>query len=78
MDDDVTMLLAEQIADYRAHAPDYDIVYLDKAWDRSIDELPITGDVLSWRAAPDVRPGSTRLVYSPNLEAGASAEWKLT
>jgi SAM-dependent methyltransferase len=46
MEDDVEALLAEQIAYYRAHAPDYDIVYLDKDWDQSIEELPITGDVL--------------------------------
>jgi SAM-dependent methyltransferase len=46
MEDDVAALLAEQIAYYRAHAPDYDIAYLDQDWDQSIEELPITGDVL--------------------------------
>src|SRR6266498_1627700 len=46
MDDDVEALLAEQIAYYRARAPEYDIAYLGKAWDRCLDELPITGDVL--------------------------------
>jgi demethylmenaquinone methyltransferase/2-methoxy-6-polyprenyl-1,4-benzoquinol methylase len=46
MDDEVEALLAEQIAYYRTHAPDYDIAYLGKAWDRCIDGLPITGDVL--------------------------------
>jgi demethylmenaquinone methyltransferase/2-methoxy-6-polyprenyl-1,4-benzoquinol methylase len=46
MEDDVEALLAEQIAYYRAHAPDYDIAYLDQDWDQSIEELPITGDVL--------------------------------
>jgi SAM-dependent methyltransferase len=46
MDDQVEALLAEQLAYYRAHAPDYDIAYLGKAWDRCIDGLPITGDVL--------------------------------
>jgi ubiquinone/menaquinone biosynthesis C-methylase UbiE len=46
MDDEVEALLAEQLAYYRAHAPDYDIAYLGKAWDRRIDELPITGHVL--------------------------------
>ena len=46
MDDDVQPLLAEQVAYYRAHAPDYDDNYLGKDWDHSIEELPITGDVL--------------------------------
>jgi ubiquinone/menaquinone biosynthesis C-methylase UbiE len=48
MDDDVEVeaLLAEQIAYYRARAPEYDEVYAGKQWDRFIDELPITGDVL--------------------------------
>jgi SAM-dependent methyltransferase len=46
MDDDVQALIAEQIAYYRARAPDYDDAYLGKDWDRCIDELPITGDVL--------------------------------
>jgi SAM-dependent methyltransferase len=46
MEDDVEALLAEQLAYYRAHAPDYDIAYLDNDWDQSIEELPITGDVL--------------------------------
>jgi len=46
MDDDVQTLLAEQVTYYRAHAPDYDVAYLGKDWDHSIDELPITGDVL--------------------------------
>jgi SAM-dependent methyltransferase len=27
-------------------APNYDIAYLDNDWDQSIEELPITGDVL--------------------------------
>ena len=31
---------------YRADAPDYDDNYLGKDWDHSIEELPITGDVL--------------------------------
>jgi hypothetical protein len=46
MEDDVEALLAGQIAYYRAHAPDDDIAYLDNDWDQSIEELPITGDVL--------------------------------
>jgi SAM-dependent methyltransferase len=46
MDDDVQALVAEQIAHYRARAPDYDDAYLGKDWDRCIQELPITGDVL--------------------------------
>jgi SAM-dependent methyltransferase len=46
MDDDVRALVAEQVAYYRARAPDYDDVYLGKDWDRCIEELPITGDVL--------------------------------
>ena len=46
MEDDVETLLAEQVAYYRAHAPDYDTAYLHKDWDRSINELPIAGDVL--------------------------------
>ena len=45
MDDDVQALVAGQVAYYRARAPDYD-VYLGKDWDRCIEELPITGDVL--------------------------------
>jgi SAM-dependent methyltransferase len=40
------VLVAEQVAYYRAHAPDYDDAYLGKDWDRCIDELPIAGDVL--------------------------------
>jgi SAM-dependent methyltransferase len=46
MDDDVNALVAEQVAYYRARAPDYDDAYLGKQWDQSIDNLPITGDVL--------------------------------
>jgi demethylmenaquinone methyltransferase/2-methoxy-6-polyprenyl-1,4-benzoquinol methylase len=46
MDDDVQALVAGQVAYYRARAPDYDDVYLGKDWDRCIEELPITGDVL--------------------------------
>jgi ubiquinone/menaquinone biosynthesis C-methylase UbiE len=48
MDDDVQALVAEQVAYYRAHAPDYDndIAGLHSDWSQSIDELPITGDVL--------------------------------
>jgi SAM-dependent methyltransferase len=46
MDDEVEALLAEQFAYYRAHASDYDDAYLGQPWDRCIDELPITGDVL--------------------------------
>jgi SAM-dependent methyltransferase len=46
MDDDVQALVAEQVAYYRARAPDYDDAYLGKDWDRCIDELPIGGDVL--------------------------------
>jgi SAM-dependent methyltransferase len=46
MDDDVQVLVAEQVAYYRARAPDYDDVYLGKDWDWCIEELPIAGDVL--------------------------------
>jgi demethylmenaquinone methyltransferase/2-methoxy-6-polyprenyl-1,4-benzoquinol methylase len=46
MDDEVQALVAEQIAYYRAHAPDYDVAYLGQHWDVSIEELPVTGDVL--------------------------------
>jgi SAM-dependent methyltransferase len=48
MDDDVQSLVTEQITYYRAHAPDYDndIAGLHPDWSRSIDELPIAGDVL--------------------------------
>jgi SAM-dependent methyltransferase len=47
MDDQVQALVAEQIAYYRAHAPDYDVGYLgNDDWDRWIEELPIAGDVL--------------------------------
>ena len=47
MDDQVQALVAEQIAYYRAHASDYDVAYLgNEVWDRCIEELPITGDVL--------------------------------
>jgi hypothetical protein len=46
MDDEVQPLLAEQVAYYRAHAPDYDDNYLGKDWGHSIEELPITGGVL--------------------------------
>jgi SAM-dependent methyltransferase len=46
MDQEVEALLAEQVAYYRARAPDYDDEYLGQPWDRCIDELPITGDVL--------------------------------
>jgi SAM-dependent methyltransferase len=46
MDDEVEALVAEQIAYYRAHAPDYDVAYLSRDWDRCIEALPITGDVL--------------------------------
>jgi SAM-dependent methyltransferase len=46
MNDEVEALLAEQLAYYRAHAPDYDDEYLGQPWDRCLDELPITGDVL--------------------------------
>ena len=46
MDDDVEALVAEQVAYYRAHAPDYDDDYLGKDWDHSIEELPISGDML--------------------------------
>jgi SAM-dependent methyltransferase len=44
--DEVQALVAEQVAYYRAHAPDYDDAYLGKDWDRCIEELPIAGDVL--------------------------------
>jgi SAM-dependent methyltransferase len=44
--DEVDALLAEQLAYYRARAPDYDLAYLGKRWDRCLDELPIGGDVL--------------------------------
>jgi SAM-dependent methyltransferase len=47
MSDDLDVLLSEQIAYYRARAPEYDEVFADRAqWDRFIDELPINGDVL--------------------------------
>jgi demethylmenaquinone methyltransferase/2-methoxy-6-polyprenyl-1,4-benzoquinol methylase len=46
MDDEVQALLAEQIAYYRAHAPDYDDAYPGQDWDDSIEELPVAGDVL--------------------------------
>ena len=46
MDDDVEALVAEQVAYYRAHAPDYDDNYLGNDWDHSIEKLPIAGDVL--------------------------------
>jgi SAM-dependent methyltransferase len=48
MDDDVQALVAEQIAYYRARAPDYDndTAGLHPDWSQAIDELPITGDVL--------------------------------
>jgi SAM-dependent methyltransferase len=46
MDDDVQALIAEQVAYYRARAPDYDDAYLGKDWDRCIEDLPIAGDVL--------------------------------
>jgi SAM-dependent methyltransferase len=46
MDDQTDALLAEQLAYYRAHAPDYELAYAGKSWDHCIDELPITGDVL--------------------------------
>jgi demethylmenaquinone methyltransferase/2-methoxy-6-polyprenyl-1,4-benzoquinol methylase len=46
MDDEVQALVAEQVAYYRARAPDYDNVYLGKDWNRWIEELPIAGDVL--------------------------------
>jgi SAM-dependent methyltransferase len=38
--------VAEQVAYYRAHAPDYDDAYRGKDWDRCVEELPIAGDVL--------------------------------
>jgi SAM-dependent methyltransferase len=46
MDDEVDALLAEQLAYYRARAPDYDVAYRGKQWDRCLDELPVRGDVL--------------------------------
>lgn len=48
MDDDVQAVVAEQVAYYRARARDYDhdIASRDKDWDQSIQELPISGDVL--------------------------------
>jgi SAM-dependent methyltransferase len=46
MEDELDALLAEQVAYYRGRAPDYDDAYLGKHWDRSIEELPIRGDVL--------------------------------
>jgi SAM-dependent methyltransferase len=47
MDDDLDALLDEQIAYYRARAPEYDEVYADKGtWGAFLDELPIAGDVL--------------------------------
>jgi len=46
MDDEVQALVAEQIAYYRAHAPDYDVAYLGQDWDSCIEELPVAGDVL--------------------------------
>jgi demethylmenaquinone methyltransferase/2-methoxy-6-polyprenyl-1,4-benzoquinol methylase len=46
MDDEVQALVAEQIAYYGAHAPDYDVAYLGQDWDECIEELPVAGDVL--------------------------------
>jgi trans-aconitate methyltransferase len=46
MDDDLEVLVAEQVAYYRSHAPDYDDGYPGDHWDHCIDELPITGNVL--------------------------------
>jgi SAM-dependent methyltransferase len=46
MDDEVQALVAEQIAYYRAHAPDYDVAYPGQDWDECIEELPVAGDVL--------------------------------
>jgi len=48
MDDDVQALVAEQVAHYRARAPDYDndIAGLHPDWSQAIDKLPIAGDVL--------------------------------
>jgi SAM-dependent methyltransferase len=47
MDDEVQALVAEQVAYYRARAPENDEVYADKStWDAFLDELPIAGDVL--------------------------------
>ena len=57
MDDEVQPLLAEQVAYYRAHAPDYDDNYLGKDWGHSIEELPITATSWSWPAAPAIGLG---------------------
>lgn len=46
MHDEVEALLAEQLAYYRARAPDYDEAYVGKRWDRCLDDLPVGGDVL--------------------------------
>lgn len=46
MHDEVEALLAEQLAYYRAFAPDYDEAYLGKRWHRCLDDLPVGGDVL--------------------------------
>jgi ubiquinone/menaquinone biosynthesis C-methylase UbiE len=44
---DVEVLLAEQLAFYRAQAPRYERdAYLDQHWDQAIEELPIVGDIL--------------------------------
>jgi hypothetical protein len=65
MDDDVQALVVEQLGYYSAWAPDYDDVYLGKDWDRCIEELPITGDVLelacgSGHWTPCWPPGAAR------------------
>jgi len=46
MDDEVDALLAEQLAYYRGRAPEHDVAYRGKQWDRCLDELPVSGDVL--------------------------------
>lgn len=45
-ENELEALLADQLAYYRAYAPDYDLEYAGQSWEHCIDELPITGDVL--------------------------------
>ena len=68
---------SQQITYYRVHAPNYDIAYLDNDWDQSIEELPITGDVLElacgaghWTPLPAARARSvTALDAAPEALA---------
>jgi hypothetical protein len=65
--DEVQALVAEQVAYYRAHAPDYDDAYLGKDWDRCVEELPITGDVL------ELACGTGH--WTPPTPAGRAVVW---